>query len=526
LRVQKLITEHTFLRFLIPQSASRNLQWITPSLTVGLLPRRRDGSLEHRLKNLMATDELTSYSASKLAQLIKTRVVSPVEVMQAHLQRIEQVNPALNAIVTLAPDAIERAHIAQMQVMSGNDLGPLHGVPITIKDTIETARLRTTFGSKLRAGFVPDNDAAVVARLKAAGAIVLGKTNTPEFAIPYETENAVFGRTNNPRDLSRTAGGSSGGEAAAIAAHLSPAGLGSDLSGSIRVPAHFCGITGLKPTSGRVPMQGHVPQAIGSLALGACIGPMARSVEDLRLLFNAIADPCHSSANREASQAFDRKDDSAIRGLSIGWYADDGVVPVTAETSTAVRSVAALLNGMKAATAESVPPGVLEGSRLWVEMFSQSSLEQLREFCQGHEDEMGPAVQALLVAVPISAAEGQLRLTAALEERERLRHDLLRWMERHSIIIAPVGSTPAFAHGARRVEADGKSISVFRAFSYSQTYNVFDLPVVTVPVAHSLAGLPIGVQIIGRPFEEELVLAVAAVVEREISGWQGPPGKV
>jgi Asp-tRNA(Asn)/Glu-tRNA(Gln) amidotransferase A subunit family amidase len=466
----------------------------------------------------MATEELTSHSATKLAQLIKTRVVSPVEVMQAHLQRIEQVNPALNAIVTLAPDAIERAHIAETEVVSGNDLGQLHGVPITIKDTIETSGLRTTFGSKLRAEFVPKNDATVVARLKAAGAIVLGKTNTPELAIPYETENAVFGRTNNPHDLSRTAGGSSGGEAAAIAAHLSPAGLGSDLSGSIRVPAHFCGITGLKPTSGRVPMQGHVPQAIGPLAMGAGIGPMARRVADLRLLFDAIANPGRSSANSETAQAVDGNDDSAIKGLNIGWYPDDGVVPVTAETSTAVRSVAALLNGMGASTSESLPPGVLEGSRLWLEMFSQSSLDQLREFCRGHEDEVGPGVQALLASASISAAETHARLMSALEERGRLRHNLLQWMARYPIIIAPVGSTPAFAHGMRRVEVDGKSISVFRAFSYSQTYNVFDLPVVTVPVAHSVEGLPIGVQIIGRPFAEDLVLTVAALVEREVGG--------
>jgi Asp-tRNA(Asn)/Glu-tRNA(Gln) amidotransferase A subunit family amidase len=461
----------------------------------------------------MAIDELTSYSATKLAQLIKTRVVSPGEVMQAHLQRIEQLNPSLNAIVTLAPDAMERAHIAETEVMSGNDLGPLHGVPITIKDTIKTAGLRTTFGSTLRAGFVPENDAPVVARLRAAGAIVLGKTNTPELAIPYQTENVVFGRTNNPYDLTRTAGGSSGGEAAAIAAHLSPAGIGSDLSGSIRVPAHFCGIAGLKPTSERVPMQGHVPQAIGPLAMGACIGPMARRVEDLRLLFKVIADPGYSSAINEAAPAIARNEDFAVRGLNIAWYADDGVVPVTAETSIAVRSVAAALTGLGARTSESLPPGVLEGSRLWIEMFSQSSLDQVREFSQGREDEMGPSVKSLMSSVSMSPAEAQARLASALDERNRLRDDLLPWMERYPIIIAPVGSTPAFTHGMKRLEIEGKNISVFRAFSYSQTYNVFDLPVVTVPVARSKDGLPIGVQIVGRPFAEDLVLTVAALVE-------------
>ncbi|MEA2205113.1 MAG: amidase [Blastocatellia bacterium] len=464
----------------------------------------------------MAIADLTSYSATKLAQLIKTRAVSPVEVMQAHLQRIEQVNPPLNAIVTLAPDAMDRARVAEAKVISGNDLGPLHGVPITIKDTIETAGLRTTFGSRLRAEFVPENDAPVVARLKAAGAIVLGKTNTPELAIPYETENAVFGRTNNPHDLSRTAGGSSGGEAAAIAARLSPAGLGSDLSGSIRVPAHFCGIAGLKPTSQRVPMQGHVPQAIGPLAIGACIGPMARRVEDLRLLFNVMADPGYSPANKEAASVVTQVEDSAVRGLNIGWYADDGVVPVTPETSNAVRSVAAALSRFGACTSECLPPGVLEGSRLWIEMFSQSSLDQIREFARGREGEMGPSVRALMSSVSMSPAEAQARSASALDERNRLRDDLLQWMERYPIIIAPVGSTQAFTHGMQRLEVEGKSISVFRAFSYSQTYNVFDLPVVTVPVGRS-NGLPIGVQIVGRPFAEDLVLTVAALVEREIA---------
>src|SRR5207237_4087179 len=195
----------------------------------------------------------------------------------------------LNAIVTLAEDAIDRARAADMALSKGEITGPLHGVPLTVKDTIDTQGLRTTSGTRIRAHHVPERDAPVVARLKAAGAIILGKTNTPEMAIPYETDNPVFGRTNNPYDLKLTPGGSSGGEAAAIAAHLSPAGIGSDLSGSIRVPAHFCGIAGLKPTTGRVPMDGHVPRAVGALSLGACIGPMARRIADLEMLFDVIA---------------------------------------------------------------------------------------------------------------------------------------------------------------------------------------------------------------------------------------------
>src|SRR5205809_3958168 len=255
------------------------------------------------------SEELTTKSATELASLIRSREVSPVEVIDAHLRRIESINPSLNAIVTLAEDAIDHARAADSALSKGERAGPLHGVPFTVKDTIDTQGLRTTSGTQIRAHHVPERDAPVVARLKAAGAIILGKTNTPEMAVPYETDNPVFGRTNNPYDLKLTPGGSSGGEAAAIAAHLSPAGVGSDLSGSIRVPAHFCGIAGLKPTTGRVPMDGHVPEAAGTLSLGACIGPMARRVADLSLLFQVIAEDIGAESSESAFEG--------LRGLRI-----------------------------------------------------------------------------------------------------------------------------------------------------------------------------------------------------------------
>ena len=191
---------------------------------------------------------ITTQSIIELAQLIRTRAISPVEVAQAYLDRIAQINPKLNAIVTLAPDLIEKAKEAEAAVTRGDPLGPLHGVPITIKDTIETEGLRTTSGSHMRSDFVPERDAGAVARLKAAGAIILGKTNTAEMAMDYTTDNPVFGRAVNPNHPLLSTGGSSGGEAAAIASFMSPGGIGSDLAGSIRIPAHFCGIAGLKPT--------------------------------------------------------------------------------------------------------------------------------------------------------------------------------------------------------------------------------------------------------------------------------------
>ncbi len=477
-------------------------------------------------RTLTLSEELATKSATELAALIRSRVVSPVEVLEAHLRRIERLNPQLNAIVTLAPDALDRARAAESALTTGGEIGTLHGVPLTVKDTIETEGVRTTSGSRLLTEHIPVRDAAVVARLKSAGAIVCGKTNTPEMAAYYECDNPVFKRTNNPYDLSRTSGGSSGGEAAAIAACLSPGGIGSDLAGSIRLPAHFCGIAGLKPTMGRVSMDGHIPAATGPLSLGACIGPMARSVADLSLLFGVMADAAPSEISGQDA-SLDR-DTAGLQGLRVAWYTDDGVAPVTRETRDAVLASAKALSDRGLEVDEARPPGVADGFRLWIELFARAVTAQLREFYRGKEDQAGPQVAAMLGKFDqrtdlndrVSEAE---KLAAAVVERERLREKLLRWMKTTPLILAPVGSTPAFAHSARRVEVSGESISVWRAFSYSQTFNVFGLPSVSVPTGRSAKGLPIGVQIVGRPFAERTVLAAAEILEQALGGWQRPP---
>lgn len=473
------------------------------------------------------SEELTAKSAGELANLIRSRVVSPVEVVEAYLRRIERDNPALNAIVTLAPDILDQARAAEVDVIAGRQPGLLHGVPITVKDTIDTRGLRTTSGSRLRANYVPTRDATVVARLKTAGAIILGKTNTPEMAIPYETDNPIFGRTNNPSAQHRTPGGSSGGEAAAIAACLSPAGLGSDLSGSIRVPAHFCGIVGLKPTIGRVPMDGHTPRADGLLSLGGCIGPMARTIADLALLFEVIADPLPSGLGDHPSSPAEGR--AALRGLRVAWYSDDGVAPVTDETRDAVVAAAKALANAGLEISEAIPPGISRGAALWIDLFSRAATAQLRESYRGSEDQAGPKVSPFLRdLVDESDLGGKIEraetAAAAVLERERLREDLLRWMKTTPLILAPVGATPAFEHGAQRVEVNGRSISVFRAFSYSQTFNVFGLPSVVVPAGRSSEGLPIGVQIVGCPFAESTVLAVARVIQEALGAWSRGTG--
>jgi Asp-tRNA(Asn)/Glu-tRNA(Gln) amidotransferase A subunit family amidase len=462
-------------------------------------------------------DDLTSQSASRLVELIQDRSLSPVELVQAHLRRIERLNPVLNAIVTIDSEIIKKARQAETAIMSGDLRGRLLGLPLTIKDTIETAELRSTSGSVRREQFIPTRDASAVSRLKAAGAIILGKTNTAEMAMDYTADNRVFGRTNNPYDLSRTPGGSSGGEAAAISACLSPGGLGSDLAGSIRIPAHFCGIAGLKPGTNRIPGDGQCPPSIGPYALGSAIGPMARRVEDLQLLFQVlignIESPPITSLQRPVT---------VMRGQTVAWYADDNVSPVTKETRQAVENAARALADAGLVVEHRLPPGIERGYELWLKLFSRASVVQLRESYTGHEEEAGEFVRWRLATAddqPVVSLDDYIRHWM---ERDRLRAHLIDWMEDTPLLVAPVGATAAVEHNSHKVTVGEQTFGVFRAFSYSQTFNVFDLPCVSIPAGRSVEGLPIGVQVIGRPSAEEAVLAAAAIIEEALGGWQPP----
>ena len=442
-----------------------------------------------------------SSNLKDLVEAIKTRKISPVEVAEDCLRRISELNPALNAIVTVARDVMERARAAEAAVMRGDELGALHGAPLTIKDTIETAGLRTTSGSKIRADYVPTVDAPAVTRLRAAGAIILGKTNAAEMAMDYNADNPLFGRANHPQDPKVTPGGSSGGEAVAIATGMSSGGIGSDLAGSVRIPAHFCGIAALKPGTGRVPGEGQFPPSTGPYGLGAVIGPMARTVGDLRLLFGAL------SNETVANTDLDR----------FAWYRDDGVVPVTDETAKAVANAASALTDAGLIGEERRPPHVARGNELWLKLFSRASVVQLRQIYAGRENEGGSFVSWRLRTADDVPPPSLDQYIADWMERDRLREELLRWMETTPIIIAPVGATPAFAHDTLKVTVHGQTMGTFRAFSYAQTFNVFDLPVVTVPAGRSPEGLPIGVQIVGRPGAEETVLTAAEIVEQALS---------
>lgn len=471
------------------------------------------------------SDELTQKSAAEVAGMIRSRAVSTVEVVEAHLRRIGSQNPGLNAVVTLAPDALERAREAEAEVARGEAAGALHGVPVTVKDTIEVRGLRTAFGSRVRAGYVPEEDAPAVARLRAAGAIILGKTNCPEFALDYTSENPVFGRTNNPHDAERTPGGSSGGCAAAVAACLTAGSLGSDLAGSVRIPAHFCGVAGLRPTAGRVPGGGHLPPLSGLHSLGAALGPLARTVEDLRLFFQVLSGRTAARSFGEGkAQAEAGEAAGQLKGQRVAFYTDDGVIPVSAETRAAVRSAAAALAGARLEVSEEVPPGVAGATDLWLSLFEYATQRFVRRVYEGREDEAGRAARVILERATRWGAPTLEDVLGAWEARDRARAKLLGWMEHTPLFVAPVGAVPAFRHHEYgRVELEGRSVPTFRAFSYAHAANVFDLPAACVPAGVTRAGLPVGVQIVGRPYEERRVLAAARVLEEALGGWRPPP---
>ena len=457
------------------------------------------------------SDELTSLSAARAAELIRGGELSPVELVGAYLRRIERLNPRLGAVLTLAPDVLKRARKAEAAPARGESVGPLHGVPLTVKDTIQVRGMRMTRGSRLDSESAPSEDAAAVARLRAAGAIIIGKTNCSELALDYTADNPADGRTNNPHDLSRSPGGSSGGCAAAVAACLTGASLGSDLAGSVRIPAHFCGVAGLKPTAGRLPGHGHTPPVSGPYALGASLGPLARTVEDLELMFGVLAG---DSAPRFEAES--------LRGARAALYFDDGAVPANEEVRSAVARAAEALKGAGLLVVEERPPSIESAHAAWLETFSYPTACFLREFYRGREDEAGPTARAILKReAPTPTAE---QLLASWRKRDRLREELLLWMERTPLLVAPVGPVEAFRHeDSRKVEVGGETFPVFRAFGLAQAFNVYDLPAVCVPAGLTRAGLPVGVQIAGRPNEERRVLAAARVVEGALGGWRPPP---
>jgi Asp-tRNA(Asn)/Glu-tRNA(Gln) amidotransferase A subunit family amidase len=468
-------------------------------------------------------NDLTFFRAVDMARYIREKKISPIELAEAHLERIGRLNPQLNAFVEVQPERVRReACEAESAVMSGKTPGPLHGVPISIKSSIEVAGMKCEAGTRLRAGIVAKQDAPLVARLRNAGAIVLGSTNTPELLMAWETDNLLYGRTNNPWDLARTAGGSSGGESAAIAAGMSAGGAGSDGGGSIRVPAHFTGICGLKPTPGRIPATGHYPASGGPFALTGVVGPMARTVADLRVLFEVMQGP-DDGDTCAAPVPLRWPRDEDVKTLRIGYFEDDGRTPVTPETRSAIQKAGQALQRAGFIVEQFRPDGLEEAREIWKKFFVKIGGMLIGPMFDRHEREISPILKQFL---EWSAAEPQLTENSLLDawfRRDGLRARFFAQMRQYPILLCPVAAIPAFRHRERTWKIDGKEVQYLDAWSYTEWFNLIGNPAAVVPVTQSPEGLPIGVQIVGRPWEEEQVLSVAAALERECGGWNRPP---
>src|SRR5579862_3986617 len=457
--------------------------------------------------------ELTFLSAVSMAEQIRQKRLSPVELVEAHLACIEKLNPKLNAFVHLDTEGARRqARAAEEAVTRGDKLGPLHGVLISIKSSIEVTGMKCEAGSKLRAGFVAAKDAPLVSRLRNAGAIILGTTNTPELLMAWETDNLLYGRTNNPWDLSRTSGGSSGGEAAAIAAGCSAGGVGSDGGGSIRVPAHFSGICGLKPTPGRIPATGHFPTSVGPFALLGVVGLMARTVSDLNVLFEVMQGPDDGDPSA-APVPVRWPSRSDLKKLRIGYFEDDERTPVTAETRATVRAAAEALKRAGFRVEPFRPEGLEQARQLWWQFFGIAGGMLLRPMTNGREADLSSILKQHLSRVATEPSHTGQTLLDTWIMRDVLRMQVFSQMREYPVLLCPVASIPAFRHGERSWKIDGKTVQYLNASTYTEWFNLLGTPAVTVPVRQTREGLPIGVQISAGPWQEELVLSVAAKLE-------------
>jgi amidase len=466
---------------------------------------------------------LNFLSAVSMAERISRKQLSPIELVECHLLRIQELNAKLNAFVQVDSEGARRqAQKADEAVRNGETLGSLHGVPISIKASIEVAGLRCESGSKLRQGLVASHDAPLVSRLRRAGAIILGVTNSPELLMAWETDNVLYGRTNSPWDPERTPGGSSGGEAAAIAAGMSAGGVGSDGGGSIRVPAHFSGICGLKPTPGRIPSTGHFPVSAGPFALIGVVGPMARTVADLKVLFEVMQGPDDGDPSA-APVPVRWPREEGLKRIRIGYFENDGRTPVTFETRAAIQTAA---QGLRRAgfQVETFRPDGLELARqLWWKIFGVAGGMLLGPMMKGHEAEISPLLKQFSSWVAAEAAHSGESLLDTWVQRDLVRMKIFAQMREYPVLLCPVAAVPAFRHGERSWQVEGKTVNYLDAWSYTEWFNLLGTPAAVVPVGRSPEGLPIGVQISARPWEEEIVLSVAAALEEQCGGWRPPP---
>ena len=429
--------------------------------------------------------------------------------MQAHLDRIEAVNPKINAIVTVAEGALEAARATEAAVLAGEKLGPLHGVPFTVKDSIDTAGVLTQRGSPIFKGRIPDTDATSVARMKKAGGILLAKTNLPEFSYWIESDNLLSGRSNNPWDVTRTPGGSSGGESAAIAAGMSPIGLGTDLAISVRGPAAQTGITSMKATHGRVPMTGIWPRAPRRFWH---VGPMARSVRDIALAFSQLVGPDGQDAFATSTVQFDAGiGRQPYRQLRVGWMVGPGFGPVDPEVAATVKAAAEALKDIGVFVEQVSIPALERDFAL--DVFNRLHVMEMKpafaEATAGHENEMYKMAKTML-SLPDTSMKDYID---AEQAAERLRDGYADYFSRYDALITHVLPIPAHKHGVEEFTIDGQTVDATYLQGATVPLNVTGLPGVAMRFGTSKEGLPINVQIVGKWQAESTILHVASLLE-------------
>lgn len=442
-----------------------------------------------------------------MAAMVRSREISSVDLVSAHLARIREVNGSVNAAVKVLTDsALKSAAEADKQLASGYPLGPLHGVPVSIKDSIDIAGTFCTAGTHGRKSCPPAaEDAELVRRLRAAGAIPIAKTNLPDLLFAYESDNFIYGRTNNPYDLARTAGGSSGGESALIASCGSPLGLGSDAAGSVRVPAHFCGIASIKPTSGRLSQIGHVPPPNGIIDRLWSIGPMARYVEDLSLALDLLSD--------ETSPAAPSRE---LKGCRVAFYTDNGFAPCSAETKEAVQRCAQFLSREGMDVEEHRPPCVEEAYDLEMGILGADGGDGIEGYLQASGTTAAhPLLAAWLDRLrPLRAKSGD-EYVERFNRWEGYRGTIAEFFTHYDVILCPVYTQPALLHG------ESVKPGIFEGFSYTMAWNLAGTPAAVVRCADK-QGLPINIQVVTGSWNDRLALAICQLLEQEFGGWQPP----